>query len=130
MDSPCVLSAGSCSAFLNTIVRLSYLPYIKPYIISLKGITWLPSYPFEIGTRTKLLLLYRVIFFFFFWSRDFSVCLFHFVFGFPRSLQKFLGQGSDQSHSNDNVESLTARPPGNSLDQGFKNGILWNSVIK
>ena len=41
-------------------------------------------------------------------------------FGYPRSTWKFLGQGlklshrSDPSHSSDNAELLTARPPGNS----------------
>ena len=40
---------------------------------------------------------------------------FSFSFGCTRGMQKFLGQGSNLSHSSDNTESLTARLPGNSL---------------
>ena len=35
-------------------------------------------------------------------------------------MQKFPGQGANPSHSSDNTESLTARPPGNSHTKLFK----------
>lgn len=41
--------------------------------------------------------------------------LFLFCFGQAHSMQKFLGQGSNLSHSNDNTKPLTTRPPGNSI---------------
>ena len=39
-----------------------------------------------------------------------------FCFGHTHGMHKFLSQGSNQSHSSDNAESLTARPPENSLN--------------
>ena len=42
-------------------------------------------------------------------------CLFCFVFfGYSHGMKKFLGQGLNLSHSSDNAESLSIRPPGNS----------------
>ena len=38
-----------------------------------------------------------------------------FFFGHAHSMWKFLGQGSNLSHSSDKVKSLTIRPLGNSL---------------
>ena len=37
-----------------------------------------------------------------------------FFFGYACGMPEFLGLGSDQSHSSNNTESLTARPSGNS----------------
>ena len=57
-------------------------------------------------------------------NRMHFVCLF--VFGQTHGMWKFLGQGlklshsSNPSHSSDNAESLTVRPPGNSK-QNFLN---------
>ena len=45
---------------------------------------------------------------------------FCFCFGHIYSIWKFLGQGSNLSHGNDNPKSLTARPPGNSLSGSFR----------
>ena len=45
---------------------------------------------------------------------------FCFCFGHTYSIWKFLGQGSNLSHGNDNPKSLTARPPGNSLSGSFR----------
>ena len=60
------------------------------------------------------------------------VCLFvcFFFGGLAPSIQKFPGQGSnlshnnDLSHSSDNAESLTARPPGNSSSTLYKHVFL------
>ena len=43
-----------------------------------------------------------------------KVQMLFFFFGHTCSMQMFLGQGSNLSHSSDNAESLTARPPENS----------------
>ena len=43
--------------------------------------------------------------------------LFSFLFGCTHSMQNFPGQGSNQSHSSDNTESLSASPPGSSRGQ-------------
>ena len=50
------------------------------------------------------------LFFFFFFFVWFFFWVFFFFFGCARGMWKF------QSHSSDNIESLTTRPPGNSLD--------------
>ena len=42
--------------------------------------------------------------------------LLFFFFGCTCGMWKFLGQGLNLSHGSDNAESLTARPPGNSLN--------------
>ena len=41
------------------------------------------------------------------------------VFGCARGIQKFPGQGLNPSHSSDNTESLTARPPGTSRSRFY-----------
>jgi len=45
---------------------------------------------------------------------------FFFFFGYTCGMQKFPGQGLNLSHSSDNTESLTPRPPGNSCPILFK----------
>ena len=42
-----------------------------------------------------------------------------FFLGHINGMWKLLGQGSNSSHSSDNKESLTARPPGNSTKLVF-----------
>ena len=42
-----------------------------------------------------------------------------FSFGHAYGMQKFPGQGLNPSHRSDNAESLTTRPPGNSLSLVF-----------
>ena len=54
-----------------------------------------------------------------FWFFLFFVCFFY----FSHSMWKFSGKGLNPSHSSDNTESLTARPPGNSSMSLFLNVI-------
>ena len=56
---------------------------------------------------------------------------FFFGGGHTHDMQKFPGQGSNPSHSSDNTESLTTRPPGNSLNVCcFKTLNMWLCVIQ